>query len=153
MKYLLFVVVTVLTPCLFAETLWQPYFQIEVDNGWTYSIGMEYQSQDGLKNLISIRNPNQTGVLRIQSLRVPDAVSQKLLREMTNVDWSEQLDWESWGDFSGYQYSYFEGDTYFRQWWLTFEETIVFFVFTSMVEPDQTEKDEIDKIVRSITVS
>jgi hypothetical protein len=153
MKYLLPVFLTALAPCLFAATLTQPSFQIELDSGWAYSIGVRHESQDGPGNLINIRNPNRIGVLKLQSLSAPDAVSQEILREMTNVNFSEHLAWESWGDFSGYRYSYFEGDAYFRQWWLTHEETIIFFVFTSMVEPDQTEKDEIDKIVRSIKAS
>lgn len=153
MKYVLAVILISLAPCLYSETLSQPSFQIEVDDGWVYSIGRESQSRDGPENLISIRNPKRTGVLRIQSLRVPDAVNHEMLRELTNVDFSVQLDWERWGDYSGYRYSYFEGGTYFRQWWLSHERTIVFFVFSSTVEPEQAEKDKIDRIVRSITAN
>ena len=72
---------------------------------------------------------------------------------MTNVDWSEQLDWESWGDFSGYQYSYSEKGLFYRQWLLTGEKTIVIFVYSTDAEPKQVEKNEINKIVRSITAN
>ncbi len=72
---------------------------------------------------------------------------------MTNVDWSEQLDWESWGDFSGYRYNYSEDGLFYRQWWLTDVKTIVFFVYSAGTEPEQAEKNEINKIVRSITAN
>ncbi len=69
---------------------------------------------------------------------------------MTNVDWSEQLDWESWGDFSGYQYSYSEKGLFYRQWWLANESTVVFFVYSARDETTQSEQQEINRIVRSI---
>jgi hypothetical protein len=69
---------------------------------------------------------------------------------MTNVDYSEQLAWESWGDFSGYQYRYAESDSFYHQWWLTDEKTIVFFVYSAEVEPNQAEENEIKTIVRSL---
>ena len=153
MKTLLSVTLLAVAPSLFAETLSQPSFRIEVDDGWVHSIEKGPQSQDGFGDLISIHHPNRAGVLKIQSYPVPNSVDPKRLREMTNVDWSEQLDWESWGDFSGYQHNYSEGGLFYRQWWLTGKKTIVFFVHSASAEPKQAEKNEINKIVRSITAN
>ena len=153
MKTLLSMTLFVLAPSLFAETLSQPSFRVEVDDGWVHSIEKGPRTQDGFGDLISIHHPDRTGVLKIQSDRAPGSVDPKRLREMTNVDWSKQLDWESWGDFSGYQHSYSEQGLFYRQWWLTDEKTIVFFVHSASAEPNHTEKNEIDKIVRSITVN
>ena len=69
---------------------------------------------------------------------------------MTNVDWSEQLDWESWGDFAGYQHSYSEEGRFYRQWWLANESTVVFFVHSARDQTTQSEQQEINRIVRSI---
>ncbi len=153
MKYFLSVTLFALAPSLFAQTLSQPLFRVDVDNGWTYSIEKRPQSPAGWGDLVSIRHPDRTGVLKIQSYRAPHPVDPKRLREMTNVDWSEQLDWESWGDFSGYQYSYSEKGLFHRQWWLAGEKTIVLFEHSADAEPKQAEKNEINQIVRSITAN
>ena len=138
-----------LAPSLFAETLSQPSFRIEVADGWVHSTNKTTQTQDDFGNLMSIHHPNRPGVLKIQALRAP-AVSSERLRLLTNVDGSEQLDWVSWGDFSGYQHSYFEKGSFHRQWWLSDGQTVVIFVHSSGVESNQAEMNEIDEIVRSI---
>ncbi len=142
----LLVTALLLAPGLFAGTLSQPYFRIEVDDGWVHSTNKTTQAQD---DLISMHHPNRPGVLKIQSLRAP-TVSPERLRLLTNVDSSEQLDWESWGDFSGYRRSYFEKGSFHRQWWLTDGKTVVIFVQSSGIDSNQAEINEIDAIVRSI---
>ncbi len=152
LKIIVALIAAGLAPSLFAETLSQPFFRIEVDNGWVYRIKKGPQTQDLISwgDVVSIHHPDRPGVLEIQSLRAP-TVDPMRLREMTNVDWSVQLDWESWGDdFSGYQHSYSENGSFHRQWWLTDGKTIVFFVHGSGVESNQAETNEIDEIVRSI---
>jgi tRNA nucleotidyltransferase (CCA-adding enzyme) len=57
-----------------------------------------------------------------------------------------------WGDYSGYQYNYSERGSFYRQWWLANDRTIIFIVFDSNTELEEIEIDEIDKIVNSITV-
>lgn len=148
--HILLVTLFALTPSLFAETLSQPSFRIELADGWVPSIR---KTHDGLGDRISVHHPRRTGVLKFQSYRAPNSVDPKTLREMTNVDSSEQLDWESWGDFSGYQYSYHEEGVFYRQWWLADKKTIVFFVHSAKGEPKETEKREIDKIVLSLTAN
>ena len=146
LKIMIALIAAGLAPNLFAETLSQPFFRIGVNGGWVSSIEERPQAQ----NLISIHHPDRPGVLKIQSLRAP-TVDPTRLRELTNVDSSVQLRWESWGDdFSGYQYNYSENGSFYRQWWLTDGKTIVFFVHSSGVESNPTEIDEIDEIVRSL---
>ena len=58
-----------------------------------------------------------------------------------------------WGDHSGYQYDYLERGSFYRQWWLANERTIIFFVYKSNTESQDIEIDEINKIVDSITVN
>ena len=70
-----------LTPSLFAETLSQAFFRIEVDDGWVYSIKKGPQAQDDLfswGDAISIHHPNQPGVLEIRSLRAPTVSPERL---------------------------------------------------------------------------
>ena len=71
---------------------------------------------------------------------------------MTNVDSSEPLTWQSWGDYSGYQYEYLERGSFYRQWWLVNERTIIFITYNCNPESKDIEIDEINKIVNSITV-
>ena len=153
MKVFLSIALFVLAPSLFAQTLSQPFYRVEVADGWAHSIEKGSQSNTGFGDPVSIHHPDRDGILKILSFRAPISVDPKRLRELTNVDWSEQLDWETWGDFSGYQYSYFEKGLFHRQWWVTRKKTIVFFVFSASDEPKQAETNEIERIVRSITAN
>ncbi len=153
MKNVLAAALWMLAPILCAETVSQPAYRINLDNGWVHRTDNTAPHNDGFGDLIRIYNPNRSGVLSIQSFSAPDSVNPHVLRELTNVAWSEQLDWESWGDFSGYRYSYAEAGAFYRQWWLTDDATILFFVYRSSVEPLQAENNEINQIVRSITAN
>jgi hypothetical protein len=72
---------------------------------------------------------------------------------MTNVDLSTTLNWQDWGDYSGYQYDYSEAGSNYRQWWIANERTILFIVYDSNTEIKDIEIDEINKIVNSIAVN
>ncbi len=58
-----------------------------------------------------------------------------------------------WGDHSGYHSDYLERGSFYRQWWLAIERTIIFFVYESNTESKNIEIDEINKIVNSISVN
>jgi hypothetical protein len=118
-------------------------FGIEVEDGWV-------QKEAG--ELISFFHPNGYGVLKIQSYSAPNLVTKEILRNMTNVDWSMPLTWQDWGDFSGYQYDYAEHGSFYRQWWLVNQRTIIFVVYESSVELEETDIHEISRIVNSMTV-
>ena len=97
--------------------------------------------------------PDGNGILTILSLNAPELVSKDILRNVTNVELSTPLFWQNWGDHSGYQYDYLERGSFYRQWWLANERTIIFFVYKSNTESKDIEIDEINKIVDSITVN
>lgn len=152
MKMLLAMVIFGITTSSNAETLSFPTFRIEVEDDWVHSIDGGPQAHHELGELIRIYHPNGNGILKMQSYSAPDFFSQEVLRNMTNVDSSTPLTWQNWGDYSGYQYNYLERGSFYRQWWLANERTIIFIVYDSNTESDDIEIDEINKIVKSITV-
>ena len=133
-----------------AETLSFPSFQIDIPAGWEHSIENSPGNDRG--NVVSLRHPDGTGSLKILSYDAPIAVSEDRLRNMTNVDASTPLTWQKWGDYSGYQYDYLERGSFYRQWWLVNERTMIFITYQCDPESKDTDTEEIDKIVRSITV-
>ena len=136
-----------------SETLSFPSFRIEVEDGWVHSIERGPQAQHEFGDLISIYHPNGNGILKMRFYGTPDFVSKERLRSMTNVDWSTPLIWQIWGDYSGYQYDYLEGGSFYRQWLLANETGIIFIVYNSNSELNDIEIDEINKIINSITVN
>ena len=97
-----------------------------------------------------IHHPDGAGTLKFKSLSAPKVVTREVLRNMTNVDSSIALDWQKWGDFSGYQYDYTESGVFYRQWWLVKQEEILLFVYSSDSQ-DDTERNVIDGIMTSLT--
>ena len=153
MKALLAIAITGITTISNAEALSFPLFRIEVEDGWVHNIERESQAHSELGQLIAIYHPNWNGILRIRPYIAASFVSPEILRNMTNVKSSTTLTWSKWGDYSGYQYDHAEGDSFFRQWWLTNEGTIIFIVYESNTEPRKLEIDEVNKIVNSMTVN
>ncbi len=153
MKTFLAIAIFGITTTSNAETLSFPSFRIEVEDGWVHSLERGPQAHSELGELINIYHPNGNGILKMQSYSAPDFVSEEILRNMTNVALSTPLTWQNWGDYSGYQYDYSEGGSFYRQWWLANERTIIFIVYDSDTESRDIEIDEIDKIVNSITVN
>ncbi len=153
MKILLAVAVFGITATSNAETLSFPSFRIEVEDGWVHNTERGLQAQHEMGGLINIYHPNGKGILKMQSYSAADFVSKEHLRNLTNVASSTPLIWQNWGDYSGYQYDYLERGSFYRQWWLAIERTIIFFVYESNTESTNIEIDEINKIVNSITVN
>ncbi len=153
MRILLAIAVFGITASSNAETLSFPFFRVEVDDGWVHNIERRPQAHHDAGELISIYHPDGNGLLKLQSYSAPDFVSKEILRNMTNVDGSTPLVWQEWGEYSGYQYDYLEMGSFYRQWWLAKERTIVFIVYSSNTESKRIEIDEINKIVESLTVN
>lgn len=153
MKTLLVIAVFGLTTSCYAEILAVPSFQIEVEDGWVHSVERGPQGNPEWGDLISIFHPNGNGILKVQFYGTPYLVSKDRLRNMTNVELSTPLDWQNWGDNSGYQYDYWERASFYRQWWLANENGIIFIVYNSNTESKDIEIDEINEIVNSITVN
>ncbi len=152
-KILLVIAIFGMTTSSNAETLSFPSFRIEVEDGWVHRIKRGPQAHHEWGDLISIHHPNGNGILKMQFYSTPYLVSKDRLRNMTNVEWSTPLIWQNWGDYSGYQYDYFERTSFYRQWWLANETGIIFIVYNSNTESKNIEIDEINKIVSSITVN
>ncbi len=153
MKLLLAIVIFGITTRSHAETLSFPSFRIEVEDGWVHSVERGPQANPEWGELISVYYPDGNGILNIRSFNAPDFVSKEILRNLTNVAASTPLIWQNWGDYSGYQYDYLERGSFYRQWWLAIEKTIIFFVYETNTESKDIEIDEINKIVDSITVN
>ena len=153
MKTLLAIAIFVISTISNAETLSLTSIQIEVEDGWVHNLERGPQAHNELGELINIYHPNGNGVLRIQPYSAPDFISQEILRKMTNVDSSTTLNWQDWGDNSGYQYDYSEGGSFYRQWWLAHNRTIIFIVYNSNTESTDIEIGEINKIVNSISTN
>ncbi len=153
MKYFLAILIYGITTSLSAETLSFPYFRIEVLPGWQQSIDSESPTHQWLREQISIYRPNGGGILKMRSYDAHRLVSKGTLRNMTNVEISKSLTWQDWGDYSGYQYSYFESGKFYRQWWLANGRTILFITYSCDPELKDIETEEINKMINSITVN
>ncbi len=152
-KTLLAIAIFGITTSANAESLSFSSFRIEVEDGWVHSIERAPQAHHELGELISIYHPNGNGILKMQFYGAPGFVSKEILRNMTNVDSSTPLIWQDWGDYFGYQYDYMERGSFYRQWWLVNEGTIIFIVYDGNTESKDIEIDEINKIVNSVTVN
>jgi ABC-type Fe2+-enterobactin transport system substrate-binding protein len=135
----------------FPETLSFPSFQIEIQNDWAHRI--EPAPGDDAGRVIRIHGPSAIGTLSLRALDAPNVVSAEALRNLTNLEESIDLAWESWGEYSGYQFNYVQDDTYFRHWWLAHERTILVISYDCEPALKDIEAEEIDRIVGSITVN
>jgi hypothetical protein len=113
----------------------------------------QFESRPEVDNTASKEINVGDGILKVRSFSVPIDVDEDRLRNLTNVDRSTPLTLQEWGDFSGYQYDYAERGSFFRQWWLVNQRTMMFIVYESRVELDDAVSDEIDRIVNSMTVN
>ena len=145
--------ISVLSTVSSAEILTFPSFQLEVEESWAHSVENGAQAHAAAGSLISVYHPAGNGILKIRRYTAPSIVGKGTLRNMTNVDSSTPLTWQAWGDYSGYQHDYSEGDSFYRQWWLTHEMTIILIVYESTADLGDIESDQISKIVNSIRIS
>ena len=142
---------------LSAETLTSPVFSIDVATDWKHRIEERAPVSDGWDDLISIYRPDGVGILNIQPFIAPGDFSKARLRLLTNVEASTQLTWHEGEDFSGYQHSYTENGSFYKQWWLTNERKILFIVYTCDADAQpieiEVEIEAIDKMVNSIKLN
>jgi hypothetical protein len=98
---------------------------------------------------VIVYHPDNQGVLKLSTMKLPAPTTRERLRNLTNVDSSLDLSWQTWGTYGGYQYDYSERGKSFRQWWLMNEEEILFLVYRSDDQDDANSK-LIDEIVESL---
>jgi hypothetical protein len=73
-----------------------------------------------------------------------------MLRNMTNVEMSTALSWQNWGEFSGYSHEYDERGSFYRQWWLAAERTMIFITYRCNSGVQDAEIEAVETIVRSL---
>lgn len=152
-KRFLAVLIVGIAASLSAETRTFPVFSIDLETDWKHQVEERSFVSNERGELISINRPDGVGVLRMQSYVAPDDVSKEVLRNLTNVEASTRLTWQEWGDFSGYQYSYTESSSFYKQWWLANERTILFITYQCDADAPQIEIEAVDKMVNSIQMN
>jgi hypothetical protein len=150
-----------------AETLTFPVFSIDVATDWKHRVEERTSGSDERgdartterarwsSQLIIISRSDGVGVLTLQSWGAPADVSNDALRNLTNVE-PTKLEWLEWGDLSGYQYSYTERGSFYKQWWLTNEptaRTILFVEYECDADAQEIEIEPIDEMVNSIRMN
>jgi hypothetical protein len=151
MKYIFALIIYTLTTSAGAETLSFPAFRIEIQDGWEHSTSKKHG--DDSRAVISLRHHNGVGSLKMLSYKAPVIVSKDMLRKLTNLESSIALDWRQWGDYRGFQYSYFERGSFYRQWWLANQGTIIFITYQCDPESSNIETEAVEKMIRSIRVN
>jgi hypothetical protein len=131
-----------------SETISLGSFEIAMPEGWKY----ETTTQPNEQVITRIFHPDKDSVFQISSINnLPEAPTQSRMRLLTNVDSSVELNWHKWGNFSGYQYEYTESGKYYRQWWLTHHNKILFVVYSSKTN-DKSSRSAIDEMVKSLAI-
>ena len=124
-------------------------FEIAIPEGWQY----EKVTQPNKQVVTRIFHPDKVGVFQIGSIvSLPGTPTQSRMRLLTNLDSSLDLTWQKWGELSGYQYDYTESGKFYRQWWLTHHNKVLFVVYSSKVK-DESLRSVIDEMVKSLTIS
>lgn len=136
-----------------AQTLDFSAFSIEVAPDWIHTVEQVTAISDTEAELITIFRPGVDGSLKLLAYSAPSPVDRERLRALTNVDNSITLSWQAWGDFSGYEYSYIERQSFFKQWWLLNEEAMLWITYESGVDKFQAEIEIIVMMIDSITTA
>ena len=117
--------------------------------GWQH----KKATQPNMQVVTRIFHPDKDGVVQIGStISLPGTPTQSRMRLLTNIDSSVDLTWQKWGKLSGYQYDYTEAGKFYRQWWLTHHNKILFVVYSSK-EKDESLRGVIDEMVKSLAIS
>jgi len=152
-KAIVVVVILATATSLSAETLSFPAFRIDLPDDWEYGAESRVDNSSGQdrQDVLTLRHPDGVRSLKLLSYDAPDVVAANTLRNMTNVDASTPLTWQHWGDYSGYQYDYVERGSFYRQWWLVHEQTLLFITYQGNPGSKVSNTAEIDTIIRSLT--
>jgi len=136
-----------------AESVSSAGFRIEIEDGWEHRIEAASGSDHNWGDLIRIHRPDGPGLLSVRSFAAPRLVDPDVLRNLTNVPSATSLTFQRWGDYEGYQYDYVEGASFYRQWWLADESTVIFITYQCDAELSDLETDAIDGMVGSLSAT
>jgi len=151
-RYMLILLILGISGNSIAEIVSFSEISIDVASDWTYSIEQSRTLADTQGGLISISHPAGIGTLRMMTYVAPDTVSRDRLRNLTNVPLSTTLDWQQWGDFTGYDHSYVENGSFFKQWWLSNESTVLLITYESDAQESQLEIQVVETMIDSISL-
>lgn len=143
-------VVAHLSGASFAETATFSSFSIDLPSGWSHAIESDERQSNAYDQVVTLSRLDGVGELTVMSYLAPLDVDQRTLRNLTNVDSSIALSWREWGDFAGYQYSYTEQGSFYKQWWLENQGTILFVVYRCDPSARVVEADAVVEMVASI---
>jgi hypothetical protein len=115
-----------------------------IPEGWRHE-----QELNAGRPTVHVYHPGRQGILKLSYMKIPSPTTRERLRNLTNIDLSLDLEWQTWGDYGGYQYDYSEQGKSFRQWWLMNEEEILFLVYEGD-DRDGANSEAIDEIVESL---
>ena len=160
MKPILFLVLTLILNCGYAldesngstsetENISLGSFEIAIPVGWRYKKVIQPNKQV----VTQIFHPDKDGVFQIASIiSLPGIPTQSRMRLWTNLDSSIDLTWQKWGELKGYEYEYTEAGKFYRQWWLTYHDKVLFVVYSSKVKDDSLRR-VIDEMVKSLEIN
>jgi hypothetical protein len=124
-------------------------FEMEIPEGWKY----ETATLPNEQVVTQIFHPDKEGVFQIGLIiSLPKAPTQSRMRLLTNVDSSVVLNWQKWGNFSGYHYEHAEQGKFYRQWWLTHHNRVLSVVYSSKTN-DESLHSVVDEMVKSLTIT
>jgi len=152
-RYILTLLIIGISANTTAEPVSFQVFSMDVADEWTYLVEQSTTISDTPGELISVYQPNGSGVMKMMSYVAPGIISMDRLRLITNVEISTTLPWQEWGDLSGYHYSYIENEKFYKQWWLLNEGTIIWITYESVADEPRTEIETIDQMVNSIKLN
>ena len=81
-------------------------FEFTIPQDW------HHRTSSSENSTSTILTPDGLGTLKLKSMTLPGEITPKNLRNLTNVESSTLLDWQSWGDLDGYHYDYIENGTF-----------------------------------------
>lgn len=136
-----------------ADILSRAAFRIELEDGWEHRVEVLSEADHGWGDLIRIHYPNGPGVLSMRSYAGPAVVGPDALRNLTNLPLATPLTLQRWGKFEGYQYEYVEAVSFYRQWWLANENTLLVITYRCDAELSGLETAAVDRMVSSLDVA
>ena len=135
----------------YAWALDLPSFQIEVPDGWTYSV--EADPGDEQVDLVTFYRTGEGGHLKIMSYKAPVAITEDRLRSLTNIDARVPLAWQQWGEFAGYHYEYEEQGAFYRQWFLVNGQTLLLVTYQGDSITKEQVAADLYLMIRSLTIN
>ena len=122
---------------------------MEIPEGWSYETAILPNEQV----VTRIFHPDKEGTFQIGLIiSLPKTPTQSRMRLLTNLDSSVVLNWQKWGNSSGYHYEHAEQGKFYRQWWLTNHNRILAVVYSSMTN-DESLRGVVDEMVKSLTIT